>query len=114
VIVAKKQIVINKNCLIAELVVIRDQDHSTDPLLRNSFSSSPIEIQQNTWIASKATILKGVTIGSNSVVAASAVVNRNIPSQELWGGIPAKKIKNICTSLPVLSEADRLDKHRMN
>jgi acetyltransferase-like isoleucine patch superfamily enzyme len=110
VIAAKKQIVINNNCLIAEHVVIRDQDHSTDPLLRNSFSSSPIEIHQNSWIASKATILKGVTIGRNSVIAASAVVKTNVPSSELWAGIPAKKIKSIGTSLPVLYEEDRLIK----
>jgi acetyltransferase-like isoleucine patch superfamily enzyme len=94
-IVAKEKIVIHKNCLIGEMVVIRDQDHSLDPASRDSFTSSAIEIKQNVWIGSKATILKGVTIENNSIIAASAVVTKNIPSMELWGGIPAYQFKKL-------------------
>lgn len=99
VITSKREIIINNDCLIAEMVVIRDQDHITDIFSKNtsreSFNSAPIEIKENVWIASKATVLKGVTIGKYSVVAASAVVTKKIPAYEVWGGIPAKFIKKI-------------------
>jgi acetyltransferase-like isoleucine patch superfamily enzyme len=99
VIVAKEKIIINKNCLVAEMVVIRDQDHITEIYAkgktREEFNIEPIEIKNNVWIASKATILKGVSIGDHSVVAASAVVINDIPSFEVWGGVPAKFIKKL-------------------
>jgi acetyltransferase-like isoleucine patch superfamily enzyme len=97
VITAKEKVIINKNCLIAEMAVIRDQDHLMVNINENrtvqNFNIAPIEIKENVWIASKATILKGITVGEHSVVAASAVVTKNIPSFEVWGGIPAKFIK---------------------
>lgn len=89
VITAKEKIIINKDCLIAEMVVIRDQDHIIDAGekgSRDNFNISPIEIKEKVWIASKATILKGVTIGSHSVVAASAVITKDIPGFEVWAG----------------------------
>jgi acetyltransferase-like isoleucine patch superfamily enzyme len=102
VITSKNKIIINKDCLIAEMVVIRDQDHILDISAGNSsreyFNAAPIEIKENVWIASKATVLKGVTIGKYSVVAASAVVTKEVPSYEVWGGIPAKFIKKIKSS----------------
>jgi carbonic anhydrase/acetyltransferase-like protein (isoleucine patch superfamily) len=114
VIAAKEKILIKDKCLIAEMVVIRDQDHDLDPLLRNSFITSPVEINENVWIGSKATVLKGVTIGRNSVVATSAVVKSDIPPQEIWGGIPARKLKNIPPTLSALSTAELSEKQRMN
>lgn len=99
VITAKSQITLEKGCLIAEMVVIRDQDHDTEFLSSSGnlqkFVFAPICIKENVWIASKATILKGVSIGRGSVVAASAVVTKNIEPGELWGGVPAKFIKNL-------------------
>lgn len=99
VIAAKDKVFINKNCLIAEMVVIRDQDHLVnldhESKTRKDFNVAAIEIKENVWIASKATILKGVTIGEYSVIAASAVVTNDIPGYEVWGGIPAKFIRKI-------------------
>lgn len=99
VITAKERVTIKKNCLIAEMVVIRDQDHVIDNIteenVREKFYTSPVEIEENVWISSKATILKGVTIGKYSVIAASAVVTKNVPEYEIWGGIPAKFIKQV-------------------
>ena len=97
VITAKQKVLIHKNCLIAEMVVIRDQDHliseNNDNYKDQQFTAAPIEIMPNVWIASKATVLKGVTIGAHSIVAASAVVTKDIPEFEVWGGVPAKFIK---------------------
>ena len=114
VIDSKEKIIIKDNCLIAEMVVIRDQDHGLDPLSRNSFMTSTIEISTNVWIGSKATVLKGVSIGCNSVVAASAVVKSDIPADEIWGGIPPGKLKNIPPTLSVLSTMELSEKQRMN
>jgi maltose O-acetyltransferase len=99
VITSKKEIIINSDCLIAEMVVIRDQDHIVDIFAENTtreyFNAAPIEIKEHVWIAAKATVLKGVTIGKYSVVAASSVATKEIPPYEVWGGIPAKFLKKI-------------------
>lgn len=98
IIVGKERIVIHSNCLIAEMVVIRDQDHNfnIDSFgKRIGFKTSPIEINESAWLAAKSTILKGVTVGCNSVLASSSVALQDIPPNEVWAGIPAKFIKCI-------------------
>jgi acetyltransferase-like isoleucine patch superfamily enzyme len=52
-------------------------------------------VGKNVWIGAHATILQGVTIGDNAVVAAGAVVNKDVPANTIVGGIPAKPIKTI-------------------
>jgi acetyltransferase-like isoleucine patch superfamily enzyme len=54
-----------------------------------------IHIHKNAWIGANATILPGVTIGENSIVAAGAVVNKDVPDNVVVAGIPAKVIKSI-------------------
>ena len=54
-----------------------------------------VHICQDVWIGSNATILKGVTIGARSVVGANAVVTKNVPSDVVVAGIPAKVVKKI-------------------
>lgn len=56
---------------------------------------NPIFINDGVWICSGAIIISGVSIGEGSVIAAGAVVIRNVPEFELWGGVPAKKIKDL-------------------
>jgi len=55
----------------------------------------PIVIEDNCWICSSATICGGVTIGENSIVAAGAVVNRDVPPNSIVAGVPAKVIRQI-------------------
>lgn len=55
----------------------------------------PIKIGQNCWLASNVTVLKGVSIGDNSVVGAMSLVNKNIPKNSIYAGVPAKFIRNI-------------------
>ncbi|MEZ3485540.1 MAG: hypothetical protein K1W22_02795 [Lachnospiraceae bacterium] len=55
----------------------------------------PIHIGKNVWIGANATILAGVSIGENAVVAAGAVVTKDVPDGVVVGGIPAKIIKKI-------------------
>ncbi len=54
-----------------------------------------IIVGDNCFIGAYSTVLCGVTIGKNSIIAAGAVVNKSIPSNEIWGGVPAKKIGDI-------------------
>ena len=53
----------------------------------------PIEIGHHCWIGTGAIVLQGVKIGDGAVVAAGAVVTKDIPANEVWGGVPAKYIK---------------------
>ena len=96
VIAACNSIEIDRYCEIAEMVVIRDQNHvyGNGKLQNSGLITEPIKINTNVWIGSKASVFKGVEIGENSVVAGSGVVIRSIPPNEVWGGIPARKIKS--------------------
>lgn len=58
-------------------------------------STTPVTIEDDVWIGANAVILPGVTVGTHSVVAAGAVVTRNVPPHTLVGGVPAKVIKEI-------------------
>jgi acetyltransferase-like isoleucine patch superfamily enzyme len=55
----------------------------------------PIVIKRNAWIGAAVTILPGVTVGENSVVAAGAVVTKDVPANTVVAGVPAKVIKTI-------------------
>ncbi len=55
----------------------------------------PVRICKNAWIGAGATILPGVTVGENAVVAAAAVVTKDVPANAIVGGNPAKLIKMI-------------------
>jgi len=57
-----------------------------------------VNIAKNVWIGAGVIVLPGVCIGENSVIAAGAVVTKSIPSNELWGGVPASYIKSIRTT----------------
>ena len=56
---------------------------------------APIVLGKNVWVGSNSTILSGVTIGDNSVVAAGAVVTKDVPENTVVGGVPARFIKRI-------------------
>lgn len=86
---------ISNDCLIASHVSFIDIDHTTTyGINMNSqpLKVAPIKIGNDVWIGTKAIILKGITIHDGAIIAAGAVVNRCVPSNEIWGGIPAKKI----------------------
>ena len=82
---------------IAPGVVISAATHPLDAQRRVSrhFQSHPIHIEKRAWIGANATILPGVTIGENAVVAAGAVVTKDVPANCLVGGVPAKVIREI-------------------
>lgn len=90
------KIVIGLNVRIAPYTIILDSDfHEVGNHMSEDGKTEPVIIKDNVWIATRATILKGVTIGENSVVAAGAVVTRNVPPNTVVAGVPAKVIKTI-------------------
>lgn len=53
----------------------------------------PVHIGNHVWVGMNATIMKGVTIGDNAIIAAGALVTKDVPAGEIWGGVPARFIK---------------------
>ena len=88
-------ITIADNVLIAPRVSLLSEGHPIAPNERKSLVPGHIHIKKNAWIGAGATILPGVTIGENAVVAAGAVVSKDVPANTVVGGIPAKIIKSI-------------------
>lgn len=88
-------ITIEDDVLIGPKVSIITENHPLNPEYRKGLICKPILIKRNAWIGANATILAGVTIGENSVVAAGAIVSKNVPDNTVVGGVPAKIIKQI-------------------
>lgn len=87
---------IGNNVQIAPNSVIIDNDyHTVDDHFANQGNIAPITIKDDVWITMNCIIMKGVTIGKGAVVAAGAVVTKDVPEFTLVGGVPAKFIKNI-------------------
>jgi len=97
-IIAVKSIIIGERCLIGDQTAIYDCDfHEIDPKQRTAGVGSiePVTIGNNVWIGSRVLILRGVTIGDNSVIAAGSIVTRSIPPNSLAAGVPAKVIRSL-------------------
>jgi acetyltransferase-like isoleucine patch superfamily enzyme len=105
-----RNVFINQNCTFYDLggidiaddvmigpnVSIITSGHPVEPSRRRAFTiAKPIVIERNVWIAAGATIIGGVTVGENSVVAAGSVVTKNVPPNTLVGGNPARVIRSI-------------------
>ena len=82
-------------CLIGHQVVIATLNHDLDPRKRGGMVPAPVRLGKNVWVGAHATILAGVTIGDNAVVAAGAVVTGDVPPDTVVGGVPARVIKKI-------------------
>ncbi len=99
-VMARAGITIEDDALIADHCTLVDHDHDldADPLLpwgRRGYAAAPIRIGRGAWIGSHAVILKGVTVGDHAVIAAGSVVNKSVPPFEIWGGVPARKLRVI-------------------
>ncbi len=105
-----RNVFVNQNCTFYDLggldigddvmigpnVSIITSGHPIEPSQRRAgVIAKPIVIERNVWIAAGATIIGGVTVGENSVVAAGSVVTRDVPANTLVGGNPAKVIRSI-------------------
>ena len=97
------KITIGNGVLTGRFVLITDnahgkctnEDSDIAPLQRNIYSKGEVIIKENVWIGDKATILPGVTIGKGAVIAANAVVTKDVPDYTIVAGVPAKIVKQI-------------------
>lgn len=97
------KVVIGNGVLTGRFVLITDNSHGNNtkevadiaPLAREVHSNGPVYIGENVWIGDKVTILPNVTIGKGCIIAANAVVTKDIPEYSVAAGIPAKVIKTI-------------------
>ena len=101
-----KEVVIGHNCLIGPNCIISDSDdHPINPqkrLLREPLDKKdilPVTIGNNVWMGSYSVILKGVTIGDNSVISTNSVVTRDVMPNCVYAGFPAR---------PTLRDIDKL------
>ena len=88
-------ITIGDGSLIGHNVVLATINHDLSPLKNMENHYAPIVIEDHVWIGSNATILPGVTIGRWSVVAAGAVVSKDVEAFTIVGGVPAKEIRKV-------------------
>lgn len=88
-------IVIGDGCLIGHQAVFATINHDLSPEHRADMSFAPIVLGKNVWVGAHATILQGVTIGDGAVIAAGAVVTKDVPEKAIVAGVPAKIKKYI-------------------
>lgn len=84
--------------IIADMVYVADFDHvfadADTPIKDQGIAKSPVRIGADVWLANKVSVVRGTSIGDGSVVAANAVVTRDLPPYSIAGGVPARVIRN--------------------
>jgi len=92
------KVIIKNNVIFGPGVYIFSENHNFDnpdlPVVVQGETRKGVIIEEGVWIGSRATILDGVTVGMNSIIAAGSVVNKDIPPYSIAGGVPVKIIKN--------------------
>lgn len=88
-------ITIEDEVLIGPNVNLISESHPLDPAGRKVLELGAVLIKRNAWIGAVATILPGVTIGENSVVAAGALVTRDVPDNTVVAGVPAREVRRL-------------------
>jgi len=86
-------ITIEDDVMIGPRVNITSESHPVEPAKRKTLLPAPVLIRENAWIGAGATILPGVTVGQDAVVAAGAVVTTDVPDGTVVAGVPARVIK---------------------
>ena len=88
-------VTIGDGCQIGHNVVFATLNHGVAPEERKHTIPAPVVLGKNVWVGSNSTILQGVTIGDNAIVAAGAVVTKDVPANTVVGGVPARVLKKI-------------------
>lgn len=102
IISCRERITIEDNVTIGAGCMIFDTNfHSLDPKIRGTekdtinAKNAPVTICKHAFIGARSIITKGVTIGENSIIAAGSVVVKDVPANQIWGGNPAKFLKEL-------------------
>jgi len=97
VIGVNERIEIGENVMIANAVSLRDTDHEfgdlKSPMNQQGFTTAPVVVEDNVWLGHGVVVTKGVRIGSGAIVAANAVVTKDVPKNAIMGGVPARLIR---------------------
>lgn len=92
------KIIVGKNCMISYNVHLRTDMHIHSdlsmPMKEQGSSHKSIVIEDDVWIGYGSQVMSGVTVGTGSIIGAGAVVTRDIPPWTVWGGVPARFIRN--------------------
>lgn len=87
---------IGKNSLIGTYSYIISANHRFSdvdtPVRLQGYTGGPIDIGEDVWIGCRVVVLPNVSIGDGAVIAAGAVVNKDVPAYEIWGGVPARRL----------------------
>lgn len=97
--VVPSDVTIGENVMVGQELLIYTQNHCMDrtdiPMKEQGMAEhKPVTIGDDVWIGARVTILPGVHIGNGAVIGAGAVVTKDIPEFEVWGGNPARKLKS--------------------
>jgi maltose O-acetyltransferase len=92
---AHRSVTIGENCLVGNYVVIMDSDYHDLTDRTRPGEAAPIVIEDDVWLGTRATVLKGVRIGRGAVVGAGAVVTEDIPPRSLAFGVPARVVRKL-------------------
>ncbi|TDM07953.1 sugar O-acetyltransferase [Macrococcus lamae] len=88
-------IVIEDNVLIGPFVRLITVNHIVDPAKRRGLNVAAVTVKKNAWLGANVTVLPGVKIGENSIVAADSTVTKDVPANTIVAGTPARIIKEI-------------------
>ena len=104
---AANRISIGDSCMMANGVYVTDSDwHGLYDRVGRDEAHAPVNIGDNVWLGDHATVLKGVTSGDNSVVAAGAVGVKDVPANVVVAGNPAKVVKELDPEKPMRTRGD--------
>ena len=94
---AYQHVSIGRECIIADRVMLIDFDHGVvevdRPIREQGIYKRDVRVGHNVWMGYGACVLRGVSVGSNSIVGTSAVVTRDVPENAVVGGVPARTIR---------------------
>jgi acetyltransferase-like isoleucine patch superfamily enzyme len=94
---AYEHVSIGRECILADRVMLIDFDHGVvdveRPIRQQGIYKRPVRVGHNVWIGYGACVLRGVSIGDNSLVGTSAVVTRDVPANAVVAGVPATLIR---------------------
>ena len=94
---AFQHVSIGRECILADRVMLIDFDHGVTeverPIRLQGIYKRDVRVGNNVWIGYGACVLRGITVGDNSIVGTSAVLTHDVPDNAVVGGVPARLIR---------------------